>query len=101
MAPPPSSGPEFVEVDPRTLRLPTTRLDGADPGKLARQLSRFGRTIDGMPPPFVVRAKNCELQLIDGVTRAARVAKWLPGQRILVQVIEERPRLDVSRLPGV
>ena len=92
---------EFIQVDPRTLRLPPGRVDGADPGKLARQISRHGRSIDGLPPPLVVRGKNGELQLIDGVTRATRVGKLLPGQPITIEVIETRPKLDLSRYPTV
>jgi hypothetical protein len=45
--------------------------------------------------------KNGELQLIDGVTRCARVGMLLPGQPITVEVIETRPNLDLSRFPTV
>jgi hypothetical protein len=79
--------PEFVEVDPATLRLPWSRRDGADPIKLTRQISRHGASIQGLPPPFVYRAKDGELVLSDGVTRATRVAKLLPGVNIRVEVI--------------
>jgi len=79
--------PEFVEVDPRTLRLPWSRRDGADPIKLTRQISRYGNSLQGMPPPFVYRATDGELVLSDGVTRATRVAKLLPGTKIRVEVI--------------
>ena len=98
-----SVGPqrEFIQVDPRTLRLPPGRVGGADPGKLARQISQHGKSIDGIPPPLVVRGKNGALQLIDGVTRATRVGKLLPGQQIAVEVIETRPKLDLSRYPTV
>ena len=92
---------EFVQVDPRTLRLPPGRISGADPAKLARQISQHGKSIDGMPPPLVVRGKNGELQLIDGVTRSTRVGKLLPGQQITVEVIESKPNLDLSRFPTV
>jgi hypothetical protein len=92
---------EFIQVDPRTLRLPPGRVGGADPAKLARQISQHGKRIDGMPSPLVVRGKNGELQLIDGVTRSTRVGKLLPGQQITVEVIESRPKLDLSRFPTV
>ncbi len=92
---------EFIQVDPRTLRLPPGRVDGADPGKLATQISRHGKSIDGLPPPLVIRGKNGELQLIDGVTRATRVGKLLPGLPITAEVIETRPKLDLSRYPTV
>ena len=78
---------EFVEVDPKLLRLPWSRRDGADPIKLTRQISKHGISIQGMPPPFVYRGTDGELVLSDGVTRATRVAKLLPGTKIRVQVI--------------
>jgi len=78
---------EFVDVDPRTLRLPWSRRDGADPIKLTRQISKHGSSIQGMPPPFVYRATDGELVLSDGVTRSTRVAKLLPGTKIRVEVI--------------
>src|SRR5712691_3056783 len=81
---------EFVDVDPATLRLRVlhgSRQDGADPIKLTRQISRHGASIQGMPPPFVYRAADGELVLSDGVTRATRVAKLLPGTKIRVEVI--------------
>ena len=98
-----ATGPvrEFVQVDPRQLRLPPGRVDGADPAKLARQISRHGKSIDGLPPPLVIRGKDGQLQLVDGVTRATRVGKLLPGQSITVEVIETRPKLDLSRYPTV
>ena len=80
--------PVYVDVDPATLRLPWSRRDGADPAKLARQISLYGNTTSGMPPPFVYRATDGELVLSDGVTRATRVAKLLPGVQIRVEVID-------------
>lgn len=79
--------PYLLTVDPQTLKLPTTRLAGADPGKLWRQIARFGKSIAGMPAPLVVIDSDGVLQLIDGVTRATRVAKLLPGTMIQVEVI--------------
>ena len=79
--------PEYVDVDPRTLRLPWGRRDGADPIKLTRQISRHGTSTQGMPAPFVYRATDGELVLSDGVTRATRVAQLLPGTTIRVEVI--------------
>jgi hypothetical protein len=79
--------PVYLDVDPLTLRLPWSRRDGADPVKLARQISLHGTSIQGMPPPFVYRATDGELVIGDGVTRATRVAKLLPGTPIRVEVI--------------
>ncbi|HVS34591.1 MAG TPA: hypothetical protein VMS17_03350 [Gemmataceae bacterium] len=77
----------YLDVDPRTLRLPWSRRGGADPGKLARQISRHGKSTQGMPPLFVYRATDGELVISDGVTRATRAAKLLPGTPIRVEVI--------------
>jgi hypothetical protein len=83
---------EFLDVDPRTLRLPPSRRDGADPGKLHRQIARHGTSIAGMPPILVSRGTDGELSINDGVTRATRVAKLLPGTAVPVEVIDEPPR---------
>lgn len=90
-----------VNVDPRTLHLPPNMLGGAEPGKLARQLSRHGLSTAGLPAAVAVRDGNGRLQLLDGVTRATRVARWLPGQTIPVDVIDEYPRADFSALPTI
>lgn len=77
---------EFLQVDPASLHLPGSRRDGADPVKLQRQLVKHGISIDGMPPPEVKRGSDGELVIYDGVTRATRVAKYLPGTPITVEV---------------
>jgi hypothetical protein len=77
---------EFLEVDPAGLHLPGSRRDGADPAKLHRQLSRYGRSIKGMPPIEVKRGSDGGLVIYDGVTRATRVAKFLPGTNVPVEV---------------
>ena len=77
---------EFLQVDPASLHLPSSRRDGADPVKLQRQLAKHGTSIDGMPPPEVKRGSDGELVIYDGVTRATRVAKYLPGTLITVEV---------------
>jgi hypothetical protein len=91
----------FLDVDPRTLHLPSTRLAGADPLKLTRQFSKHGLSTAGMPPPWVHRDGNGRLKLVDGVTRATRVAKYLPGQLIRVVVTADVPNADYSSLPTV
>ena len=91
---------EFVQVDPAALHLPSSRRDGAEPLKLHRQVARHGLLIDGMPPPEVKRGSDGELVIFDGVTRATRVAKYLPGARITVEVTGEL-RGPVGGLPTV
>ena len=92
---------EFLEADPRRLRLPPSRIQGADPLKLARQIAKYGKSVTGMPPLFVVRGRGGALQIVDGVTRATRVAKLLPGRTVTVEVVETRVRLDLARFPTV
>ena len=77
---------EFLQVDPASLHLPGSRRDGADPLKLQRQFSRFGKSVVGMPPLVVKRGTDGELMIYDGVTRATRVAKHLPDTMITVEV---------------
>jgi hypothetical protein len=79
--------PEFLDVDPRTLHLPTTRPSGADPLKLHRQIGQHGTSTQGMPPLLVYRGSDGALMISDGVTRATRVAKLLPGTPVHVEVI--------------
>jgi hypothetical protein len=50
--------PDFRDVDPRELRLPPSRPQGADPVKLQRQIARFGWSASGMPPPWVYEASD-------------------------------------------
>jgi hypothetical protein len=78
---------QVVYVDPRTLHVPTTRLSGADPAKLQRQIRLYGSSTKGMQPPWVYRGTDGELMLFNGVTRATRIAKLSPGTLVPVEVI--------------
>ncbi len=82
-------GLRYFDVDPRTLRLPPTRRDGADPTKLQRQIARHGKSVAGMPPLWVHRGSDGELMVMDGVTRATRIAKLLPGTLVPVDVVAD------------
>ena len=92
--------PEYHNVDPRTLRLPSSRVAGADPAKLQRQIARHGKSIQGIPPIFVYRASDGEFIIADGVTRATRVAKLMPSQLVCVEVIGGYP-IPGSTFPTV
>jgi hypothetical protein len=83
------------------LYLPPSRREGAEPGKLARQISRYGNSLEGMPPLQVVRGKGGCLRINDGVTRATRAAKLRPGEKVVVEVIQDLPNLSVTRTPKV
>lgn len=84
--------PEFREVDPRTLHLPPSRAQGADPAKLQRQIALFGRSSTGMPPPWVYEGSDGALVLYNGVTRATRIAKLTLGTLLRVEVIGKLPK---------
>jgi hypothetical protein len=92
---------EWIDVDPRTLRVSSGRRYGADPAKLARQLSLFGASMTGMPAVEVWKCKDDVLMISNGVTRATRIAKLLPGQVIRVKVTARLPRYAVSWLPTI
>jgi hypothetical protein len=81
----------FLQVDPRKLRLPPSRASGADPQKLARQIAKYGTGTDGMPTLEVSQGTDGELMINNGVTRATRIAKLLPGVLIHVEVIDDLP----------
>lgn len=78
---------DFRDVDPRTLRVPSSRPGGADPFKLHRQIVRFGASSVGMLPPWVYEGTDGELVIFNGVTRATRIAKLAPGTLLRVEVI--------------
>ena len=84
--------PDFRDVDPGNLRVPPSRRQGADPAKLQRQISLFGRSKAGMPPPWVYEGTDGVLMLYNGVTRATRIAKLAPGIMICVEVIGKLPK---------
>ena len=74
--------------------------EGADPAKLARQISLFGRSAEGMPPPWVYEGTDGAMVLYNGVTRATRIAKLSPGTLVRVEVIGRLPRAYAS-LPKI
>ena len=90
----------FLDADPRQLHLPTSRLSGADPLKLHRQIARYAKSTQGMPTLEVYRGSDGKLMVFDGVTRATRVAKLIPGQLVRVEVIEDLST-PVGHLPTV
>jgi len=81
----------FLDVDPRTLRVPGSRRSGADPFKLHRQIAQFGSSAQGMPTIEVSRGTDGELVINNGVTRATRIAKPSPGTTVRVEVIDDLP----------
>ena len=78
---------DLRSVDPAELRVPSQRMSGADPYKLQRQIARFGGSAAGMPPVWVYEAADGVFEIINGVTRATRIAKLAPGTTIVVEVI--------------
>ena len=82
---------DFREIDPRELRLPSSRPQGADPGKLQRQIANFGASRLGMPPIWVYEASDGVLLIYDGVTRATRIAKLSPGTTVPIEIIGQIP----------
>jgi hypothetical protein len=91
---------EFLDVDPGTLHVPGSRRSGADPAKLQRQIARFGKSVHGMPTLEVSRGSDGELIINNGVTRATRVAKLLPGTSVRVEVIDDLP-VPVGSFPTI
>src|SRR5271167_3535219 len=91
---------DIREVDPADLRLPSSRSTGADPFKLHRQIAKHGASVDGMPPLWVYEGSDGILEIVDGVTRATRIAKLAPGTKITVEVIGQlqRPKAQSPRV---
>jgi hypothetical protein len=90
----------FLDVDPRTLRVPGSRRSGADPLKLQRQIVQYGSSAQGMPPLEVSRGTDGELVINDGVTRATRIAKLSSGTTVRVEVIDDLP-IPVGSFPSI
>jgi len=59
----------------------------ADPWKLHQQTRYYGTSAVGMPPLFVYEDPDGVLVILDGVTRATRLAKLAPGVTVPVLVI--------------
>ena len=91
---------EWLEVDPRTLHVPPSRMSGADPFKLYHQIAKYGSGSVGMPSPWVYRGSDGALQLYNGVTRATRIARTSPGTLIRVEVVG-RLAAPVGHLPQI
>jgi hypothetical protein len=89
--------PDIRLVDPRELRLPSSRSQGADAFKLARQIALFGKSTSNMPPPWVFEGTDGALMLYNGVTRATRIAKLSPGTKIRVEVVGKLAKAFASR----
>ncbi len=68
--------------------------------KLHRQMAKHGLSTIGMPSLEVSRGSDGELVINDGVTRATRVAKYLPGTPVTVEVTGSLP-VPVGGLPTV
>jgi hypothetical protein len=75
------------QVDPRELRVPSSRREGADPEKLQRQIARFGSSTAGMPPLEVYEGADGIFVVYNGVTRATRIAMLAPGTLVPVDVV--------------
>lgn len=75
------------DIQPGELRLPPSRASGADLWKLHQQIREFGSSTSGMPPILVYEDPDGLMEIIDGVTRATRIAKLAPGQPVRVVVI--------------
>lgn len=90
----------FLDVDPRTLRLPGSRRSGADPIKLHRQMAQYGSTMHGMPIIEVSRGTDGVLVINNGVTRATRIALLSPGTLVQVEIIDDIP-IAAGTFPSV
>ena len=90
----------MLDVVPGRLHLPPSRECGPEPVKLQQQITRYGLSTVGMPALIVFQCSDDELVIYDGVTRATRVAKLLPGQTVSVEVIGEL-RYPGRNLPTV
>ena len=54
-------------------------------------MAQFGTSVQGMPALEVSRGTDGGLLINNGVTRATRIAKLLPGVTVRVEVIDDLP----------
>ena len=87
-------------VDPNELRLPPSRIEGADVFKLFRQIGLYGRSTDTMPPLFVFEDPDGLLEIMDGVTRATRIARLVLDGKVPV-IVTGRYRKSRASSPSV
>src|SRR5258708_33337 len=93
---------ELINVDPGDLHLPPSRSQEAEPAKLARQISKYGKSLLGMPPRSNSHVVKMDIfRSTTDVTRATRAAKLRPGETVVAEVIHDLPKLNVARLPKV
>jgi hypothetical protein len=88
-------------VDPGDLRLPSSRQDGPDSLRYARQVAKYGGSTANMPRILVTGGDNSELKINDGVTRALRVYVHSPSTPVEVEVMEVRSHADFSHLKRI
>ena len=88
---------DFRDVDPRELRVPPSRSSGADPYKLQLQIARFASSAAGMPPIWTYEGSDGTLMIVNGVTRATRIAKLAPGKLVRVEVLGKMRRAYATR----
>ena len=87
---------DYRYVNPRELRLPSSRANGPDPSRLQRQISQFGSSLVGMPPIWVYEAADGALVIYNGVTRAMRIAILSPGTKVPIEVVGKLSRSMLS-----
>ena len=68
--------------------------------KLQQQIAQFGTSVQRMPPLEVSRGADGEFVVNNGVTRATRIAKLLPGVPVRVEVIDDLP-IPVGSFPSI
>lgn len=90
----------FLDVNPRELHVPSSRLGGADPYKLQMQIARYGASVVGMPTIWVYETSDGRFVILHGVTRATRIAKLAPGVLLRVAVVH-KVKKPVRNLPTI
>lgn len=90
----------FLDVHPREFHVPASRIAGADPVKLQRQIARYGKFGSRYAASRSLPWTDGALMLYDGVTRATRVAKFLPGTLVRVEVVDDL-KTSVAQFPTI
>jgi len=80
-----------IFVDPGKLFMPSSRPDGPRRDKYFQQVRQYGSSTIDMPPLLLREGAN-GFEILDGVTRASRIAKLAPSTTVPAEVIDSTSR---------
>ena len=90
---------EFLDVDPRVLRLPGSRLGGADPYKLRRRIASMAPAGSAYRRPWSIEARTAH-RVQRQRHRKTQIAKLTTGETIRVEIIRT-VKVHLGHFPAI